>query len=206
MITTLVILLIATAVLSVLLFAQYRRTDKLEEQLRDKTQGIFFTVNTFQEIEHDVYEVFNRTPATRFLILTAVNGHKPYRHVSAIYEQVHGDKALVSVGATGRYVDLEVDDHYQNMLKNIEQIKYQVFFTNTMPDSILKDIYINEQVVSSYVFLLGRYKIDENNDRILYCSIATHENSGFEAHHQAEFLALSHKVASKINKLQEARK
>ena len=65
------------------------------------------------------------------------------------------------------------------MLKEAEVQGLIELQTEKMSDCDLKSIYENEGVKFSDVHFLMRGEIDELNDRMFYCSIATHENAPF---------------------------
>jgi hypothetical protein len=48
-----------------------------------------------------------------------------------------------------------------------------------MQDCDLKYLYIAEEVAHSNVFFLIRTRIDDENDRMFYCSVSTHQEKPF---------------------------
>ena len=141
------------------------------------------------------------TNAERFLILTATNGQRDLRFANAIYE--HHDtnpKVNLSIGATGRYVKFEFDSHYKEMLKQAERHGHVSYDVEAMQDCDLKYLYIAEEITFSNVFFLIRTKIDDENDRMFYCSIATHKGKPFT---QAETMIMKAHLTGLKSKMQD---
>jgi hypothetical protein len=153
----------------------------LAQQNKDLSAGIVIDLLSFNDIVHKINNVFNQTPSDRFLILSAMNGKYDLRVCTVLYEQhnINGEPtATLSLGATGKFVNFKFDEAYLNMLKNIEKYgKPEYYITEKMEDCDLKRIYMAEKVKASKVFFLKRIKIDEENDRVFYCSYASHKDT-----------------------------
>jgi hypothetical protein len=132
----------------------------------------------FNEIRTSVDRIFSETRADRFLILFALNGKKDFRTVSVVFEQ-HKHPEL-KVNAIIRYRDVQVDDEYRRLLKNVETFNQVTLDTETMPNQLLKDFYTIEQVSHSLIKFLHRKAMDKDNDMVMFCSIATHESDTFD--------------------------
>lgn len=142
--------------------------------------GIQAELEVFNEMRDIIDAIFHNTKADRFLILTALNGKTDFRFATAVYEQHNNTKqTLLSIGATSKYVKFEFDDKYKNMLKQAEREGAIFLETDKMEASDLKSIYLSENVKYSHIYFLLRKAIDERNDRIFYCSIATHSDIAF---------------------------
>lgn len=156
---------------------------ELKKKNKDLSQELVFDLSTFNEINHIVADMFHTTKSDRFLILAATNGTTELRQATVLYEQhfIDGEsKAVLSLGATQRYKNYEFDSHYLQTLKRCEIEKNGVFFdVAEMPECDLKSIYELEQVKYSSVHFLSRNKIDESNDRLFYCSVATHNPTNY---------------------------
>lgn len=124
-----------------------------------------------------VEDIFSKTRADRFLILIAVNGHEDFNIVSVIFEQ--HKKNEYKVNAIGTYRNVKIDTHYKKMLKEAEFFGSVCLDVQKMPICLLKDIYENEGVNYSIVNFLSRQKIDNENDFVVYSSIATHDKNSF---------------------------
>lgn len=159
--------------------------------------NVMNSINTLANVNlvHNAVErLFKETRADRFLILTAMNGKKDMRSVSAIYEQ--HDRNDIGMSAVSRYHKLEVDQEYHQMLKSAEQIGPVVLdVAGSMQDSLLKNIYISEGVKHSVITFLYRVSLDENNDIMVYSSIATHSEEHFT---MEELLTISLEYQSSI--------
>lgn len=151
---------------------------------RDMSAGLLIDLLSFNDIVHKINNVFTQTTCDRFLILSAMNGKYDLRVCSVVYEQhnMNGKvETTLSFGATSKYVNFEFDKAYLDMLKSIEKYgKPEYYLTEKMDDCDLKRIYLAEKVVASKVFFLKRVRIDEENDRVFYCSYATHKKPGFD--------------------------
>jgi len=131
----------------------------------------------FNEINKAVLDIYNRTKATRSLILKANNGKDELKFVGVVYEQ-HKEKdhplAYKSIKAAERFQDYEFDEAYRLMLKESEKIPYVNMIVEDMPDCDLKRIYQEEGVTHSQLFFLKRVKISEDKDEFYFCTFATH--------------------------------
>lgn len=152
----------------------------LKEQLKDASASIVVSIESLNEIRDAVDRMFKDTCADRFLILAARNGKAVPNRTTAIYEQHKATGlATISIGATHRYVDFQLDEPYKKLLKQAENHGAVFLETETMQSGALKDIYVYEEVEASSVHFLMRTPIDTNNDRLWYCSVATHNPAKF---------------------------
>lgn len=149
----------------------------IEKNLRAIDLIIDFSV--FNTIIREVDKLYENSKADKFLSLYATNGQDAFRFVTAVYEQHRGNEATMSVGATSKYVQLEVDNSYKTMLYEIEHIGIVYFDVDSMELSDLKSIYLSEKVTHAAVMFLQRIKLDDANDVLIYCSIGTHEDEGW---------------------------
>lgn len=176
--------------------------ESLIEEIKDLSLSVQIDLQLFNEIKAIVETILYKTKADRFLILTATNGIKDMRFATAIYEQhKNNDKVLLSLGATGKYVKFEFDSHYKMMLKTVENTGYMPLETNSMPDSDLKSIYEAEEIKYSKIFFLMRGKIDDENDRLFYCSVATHSETGFDNSEKVTIKSSIDKLKDKFKNL-----
>ena len=154
--------------------------NNLNEKIKDLSLDLEIDLQVFNDVKDIAENILFKTKADRFLILTATNGTRDMRFATAVYEQhKKTSKVVLSLGATGKYVKFEFDSAYKKMLKEAEVQGLIELKTEKMSDCDLKSIYENESVKFSDVHFLMRGKIDELNDRLFYCSIATHENAPF---------------------------
>jgi len=140
--------------------------------------NVLFEYKLVALINTTVEHIFKETKAERFIILFALNGKTDFNFVSVCYEKTKTDKTS---GAMYRYVRVEIDDHYRQMLKFVEQDKQVYLDVEHMPECLLKNIYqsIVEGVTFSGVHFIARHSIDQNNDSLVYCSVATTDKEDF---------------------------
>lgn len=152
----------------------------LKAEVQDASLSLEMDLALLNSIQEIAAKILSSTKAERFLILTATNGQRDLRFANAIYE--HHDtspKINLSIGATGKYVKFEFDSHYKEMLKQAERYGHVSYDIGAMQPCDLKHLYDAEEVKFSNVFFLIRTKIDDENDRMFYCSISTHQDKAF---------------------------
>lgn len=172
--------------------------NKLKETIKDSSLELQMELQLFNDIKDIITSLFTHTKVDRFLILSAINGTKDFRFATAIYEQHKTGTIQISIGACNKYVRFEFDDHYRRMLKEIEAAGPITYSIEDMPESDLKSIYKMESVNYSTVAHLRRVKIDNENDRIFYCSFATHDNTPFRAEENLHIRLCINQLKSKL--------
>lgn len=128
-------------------------------------------------IKQAVESIFRNTTADRFLILISYNGASPFRYVSAIYEEHR--LAGYEISAVHRYKMILLDGPYNEMLKQAERSGPVHLKTETMPPSMLRDFYEMEGVKHSVIRFLMRWPVDDENDVVVFSSIASHGQHPF---------------------------
>jgi len=176
---------------------------QLRKEKKDLSSGVIIDLATFNDILHKVNNIFQQTKIDRFLILSAMNGKEDLRICTANYEQVNFNGHItsrLSLGATGRYFNFAFDRAYRDMLKRIERSKTkEICKVSEMPDCDLKRIYLAEKVTEAHIYFLKRVKIDDENDRVFYCSYATHQTNGISPEDELS-VRLHHEHVSDIFK------
>lgn len=154
----------------------------LVQELKDSTLGLKLDLEAFNKIKVISETLAMKTSMDRFLILTASNGKTELRYATVAYEH-HKDtgKISLSIGATSKYIKFEFDSVYKQMLKDCENQGVMTYEVDKMIPGDLKNIYESEGVTHSKVFFLMRGKIDNENDRMFYCSVSTHGDNSFTA-------------------------
>lgn len=156
---------------------------KKEKAKNSTLPTLLLDLKFFNSLKDIIDEIFIKTSVDRFLILIATNGKTDFKFATAIYEHHKlgsGDTTVkLSIGDTTRFVKFKFDKLYLDMLKESEIRDRVSVITNEMPESDLKNIYISEGVMESEIYFLKREPLDENNDVIFYCSLATHSEKGF---------------------------
>lgn len=138
-------------------------------------QIINFT--SFNTIRNSVKKMFEKTKATRFLILIAMNGKTDFRVVNAVFQQHKEDD--YEIDAISTYKNIEIDVPYQQMLKLTKVKPVVELETVKMKDQILKDYYQDEGINHALVRQLLRQRIDDDNVFLIYSSIGTHYDKKF---------------------------
>jgi len=140
-------------------------------------------ISRINPIIDSVSSMFEKTKASRFLILIAVNGKDSFNIVSVIFEhhKTNGNK----VNAIGTYRNVNIDDNYRDLLKKTEREKTVEIETSKLDNCILKDFYHLEDIKHSKIVFLSRNKIDQDNDFVVYSSLATHEEESFSRNENA---------------------
>ena len=153
------------------------RKQVVENDIRTEVVDRLLDITLLSEIRDAVDIIFNETKADRFLILIALNGVTDFNMISVIFEQHKGgDK----VNAIARYRNLTIDDEYKQMLKKAERNGIVELHVSEMPEeSILKQLYLIENVKYSNIRFLLRKPIDNGNDVVVFSSLSTHNEEGF---------------------------
>lgn len=128
-------------------------------------------------LQKSVDNMFKETKADRFLLLFALNGKTDFNVVSVVFEQHQSKK--YKVNAIVKYRDVKIDSSYRNMLKELEVQNVINVDVSKMEPQLLKDLYTMEKVKHAQYWFLDRQHLDEENDVIVYSSIATHESEPF---------------------------
>jgi len=161
---------------------QEEATELLKKESEERTLKLgalnrLLDFTSFNEIRDSVDRMFEHTKADRFMIIIAMNGKTDFRVISVIFEQ-HKNKKF-KVNAVIRYRDVEIDKPFRQILKDTELYGSIDFDVNTMKPQLLKDFYVIEKVKHSKFRFLHRQQIDNDNDVVVYSSIATHEIEPF---------------------------
>lgn len=149
-----------------------KENEDLQQDKTDLSMGIEFDLQTFNWIHQTIQRVFEETNFDSFLVMTAMNGQREFRFVSAIYEQ-YSNSAKVSMGATGKYMRFEFDLQYREVIKSLETAGELDFLVWEMPESDLKNMFIADGVAESKLVFVARAKMNDNNDRIFFFVLTT---------------------------------
>lgn len=150
---------------------------KLKAELKALT--LFFDYEFYSLINDQADEIFETTKADRMLLLFAVNGREDFNHATAVFEK---REDVEKMGAGYRYNMIEIDAEYRKMLKDVERERSTTIDVSVMnKDSLLYKIYSSdfENVKHSIIKFIARKQIDENNDILIYTSIATSSEEPF---------------------------
>jgi len=134
-------------------------------------------ISVYARISNAVSRLIYGSNVDRLLIFVATNGVSDFRKVAIIFEKYnHPDKEEAlerEEEALALYRSIVIDEGYRKMLKDAERWGNVLLQTSTMPESMLKNIYINEGVNQAVIYFLFRKKIDDRNDVLCFCSAGT---------------------------------
>lgn len=147
---------------------------RTHEANNDRLKALSYVVDIqiFSELLLSLRQIFDNTPADRFLILYGINGRDVMLYVTAIF---HYQDFKWKINALDAYKEIEIDKAYQEMLLDAERNGCVILDVDKMPDCILKEVYRNEGVTSSIIKFFLRKHISDTKDMVLYCSFASHK-------------------------------
>lgn len=135
----------------------------------------FSDLQTINELNIAVNELFTETTADSFLILMAANGVAQYNVISVLYEREKDETAPLF--AVANYKNLSIDDEYRKILYETEKYGPYRFITEKEKEGLLKNIYIRENTVEAMIYFICRLKISKSNDVMLYVTVSSKDNS-----------------------------
>jgi hypothetical protein len=155
----------------------------LESQVKDLSHTLVTSLDCLRDVDHSIGNLFTGTNADRFLLFSANNGKHRLRYVNCVSEKHKEENGnavyLMSLGATVKYRGIEIDDQYHDMLTMAEKKGYVNIKTKYLPNCNIKKFYIEEGVTEGFIFFVSRIKLDQDNDKIIFFSLATHKKDGF---------------------------
>lgn len=150
-----------------------------DRQFKLSTLDKLLDFQAFNQIKDSVDRIFQNTKAEQFLLFIAVNGKTNFRMASVIFEQ--NKDTRYKINAIIRYRDVEIDDRYRKMLKDVETYGTIDLSTEEMTPQLLKNFYTIEKIKHSKLTFLHRESLDEDNDVVLFSSLATHRKEDWTA-------------------------
>ena len=190
------------------IFKNNKDEEEKEEEMASNISSLKITFESFSELNSSINDLFNKTSADRFLLLISNNEGEGYNWVSAIYEQhfnspdaVTKKNIALSIGATGRYVKLDMDSDYKLMIEDARKSSPVKLTVPYMKDSILKNIYLYEKVTHSNVYFLYDIIRKINGKKqitTLFCSIAKHGEHPFLAEDETYMKLVVDKIKNDI--------
>lgn len=137
-------------------------------------------ISVHSKISNAVNRLMHSTNIDRYMIFVAANGVTDFKKVAVIFEKYRDDHTRETANkdeeALALYKAIPIDDAYKKMLKEAELYKQVYLDVNTMPQCMLKDIYLYEGVQQSALSFLFRERINEENDVVCFCTAATMNN------------------------------
>lgn len=179
---------IAPVVLGFYTFSMNRKDKKQKQEIESLKQekiaskfniGLLsnlMKLKLYGSLERTSRILFKRTKAVRVLVFVAINGKVEPKKVYALY----GEK-IVNVQVDEEYKGVEIDKPYVEMLHDLERKGQMLIDVMKMPKCMLKDIYFKEEITFSYLKFIKRYHLTEEDDAIVYMSIATDDDKGFDS-------------------------
>lgn len=176
-----------------------KEKEKLKAEL--SCINILFQHDFIILLNKQVENLFRETKAERFLLLFAVNGKTDFNFVSVCYEKMKNER---SRGAVYRYVRLGIDEHYRQMLKDVERENAIYLKVQEMPNSLLKSIYqsLIENVRYSVIKFIKRLNADDENDIVIYSSLATCQDEDFTDNERVIIKAIYDVIRSHANSIE----
>lgn len=157
---------------------KFHEIDKRNIEVKLEFFNRIHSVKFFNEINNAVDKIFKYTSADRFFIFIAINGKTDFNIVTSIFQRrKDNDKKHVRP----KYDNIPIDDSYKNMLKDAQVKEVIKLTTEFMEECKLKGFYEYEKVNFSQVRFLSRKPIDDENDFIVFSSLAKHGDSDFTA-------------------------
>lgn len=182
--------------------AKYNK--KLKRNSNLPVVGLLGTYGVLDEIKLIANKLFDETHADRFLLLVGEKDKEAYAWVSAIHEE-HAyidSNVRLSIGATSKYLKIETDAAYRQMLNELREEKVIRYNVETMPYGMLREVYKSEKVTHSNVYYLYEFKFFdmENVERecILFASVATHQGLEFTQEHEMKIKFSMDKIKNEI--------
>jgi len=142
----------------------------------------------------DIDRLIDETEIDRFLMLTAINGIEHPRETTAHFQKrEEGQKKY-------EYEEIQIDDHYRNLLKQTIQDGFVYFIVDELPDGVLiKNIYMMEGVKSSMWIFICVNDFGNGKKSITYASLSTHQDGGISASTQTRCLITRDLLAGASN-------
>jgi hypothetical protein len=122
-------------------------------------------------ISKEMELLIETTSIDRVLIFRAWNGSMSPRYTTAVYQLREGGQDPIS------YIHVELDQDYQDKIRQIVGRKNLYFEVDKIEDSAIKAIYLVEGVTASYWAYLHSFSLKGSKSKaVIYMSFATHSN------------------------------
>lgn len=145
-------------------------------QLRGNILDRLGELGIFNELKNSVERIFKYTKADRFFILFSLNGTHEMRTVAVAFEL---QKNLSPTRAIIRYRDVEIDDEYRALLKQVERDGIVTLSRETMNPQILKDFYTLEGINSVKLIFIERRHLDEVRDVVIFGTVGAYDSGSW---------------------------
>lgn len=177
-----------------------RELEKERETWQSKHRfRVMLSLPDVNKLERIIQNVFKKTRADRFVLFIGENGpSSPLVITNAVMDR-HKDNMymMMSLNAVDTYVNVNLDIHYQKMMKDAETTKEGIYLdVSKMQDSKLKGFYEGEMVKHSSVWFTGRFPQTKIKHFVLYYSFATHNEWEFEEREKTILSLAADKIRS----------
>lgn len=175
-----IISVIGIIIPSYLNYKSNRKIKKLEcdnknKEINRNVVDKLLDLTLLNKIQQSVNVIFDETTVEKFMILIAINGKTNFNTITCIFEQNKKYRG----NAIGRMRNLQIDQEYKNLIRESELKPIVKIDVKQMKQSILKSLYSTSNVKYARLKHIIRSPIDNNNDALVFCSIATERNEDF---------------------------
>lgn len=151
-----------------------KRVRGLQHTLRMRSQVLSMSrwVGYWVELDREIEAILYETEIDRIYIAVAWNGKLAPEWVTVTrqYTRPGGMQRVL--------VQAEIDDHYRSMMVEAERKGRVIIDAQTLPESLLNDLYQSEGVVQSAIYFVGSVTNGDDSREVDFCSFATYEGSG----------------------------
>lgn len=177
---------VSPVVLSFYIYYRNRKDKKLKDEIislnQEKTASNFnigllsnlMKLKLYGSLEVVTKKLFKRTKAMRVIVFVAINGKVEPKKVYAIFGEKDGGHQIDE-----EFRGVETTTEYVNMLHDLERNGSMLIETMKMKKGMLRNIYFNEGIAHSYLKFIQRYHLTDDDDAIVFMSIATDEDIPF---------------------------
>lgn len=157
------------------------KEEELKTDIKINVLNKLLKISVYSQINNAVSKLMQDTNVEGFTIFVATNGKADFNKVAVIYEKYKQSEAIESFikeeAALALYRSISIDEHYKAVLKQAERSGSVYLETQNMPECMLKNIYLYEDIQHSGISFLFRKMIDDQNDVMCFCSAVTIDNS-----------------------------
>lgn len=154
------------------------KTDLKQTQFQADGINALLDIQTYNNINSGISDIFAHTQTTGFLILIAENGKTKPNSVSVIFQSFpeglrQNNKFIIN--AISRYHRISVDKYYSEILSILERDGEYSFVVDNEPDQDLKAFYSAEGIKHSMLKWIDRRPKDDVNDILFFASVYSHK-------------------------------
>lgn len=132
--------------------------------------SLLFSTELLALLQKEARQIFATTPATRLLLLYAINGKRDFKYITCVFESNRPETPAPVVSAISKFVDLAIDPDYRTMLKQAE-LGGDYHHITSIETGLMSQIYRSEGISSAAVSFVTRCHIDDENDLVLFTAV-----------------------------------